>query len=81
MTYNKSILSKRVADQILSDEVNLGRIASNLHIQSGSLRQAIRRESQSLCLPHAVIVIKDVLGIPQDEDITELITCEEHLKE
>lgn len=67
----KSRLRPEIVERILASETIAGMIADRVKIKTHSLKWAIKRESQQLCLPHFQNAIREVLNIEATEEITE----------
>ena len=75
----RSRIKAEIIKKLNSSETLVGMVADKLHMKTAGIKSAINRESQQMCLPHFQAAIKEVLGLPADEVITEIDTASPEL--
>jgi hypothetical protein len=74
-------LKKEVVLQLLKSQESIGYIADRMEVQFQTVLKQIISESPTLCKLPYTIAIKNALGVPLNEKITELYNTDEGYKE
>jgi hypothetical protein len=77
----KERLKKEVVLQLLESQEAIGYIADNMAVQFQTVKKQIISESPTLCKTLYVYAIKNALGLPLNETITELYNTDGGYKE
>jgi hypothetical protein len=77
----KERLKKEVVVQLLESQDAIGYIADNMAVQFQTVKKQIISESPTLCKTLYVYAIKNALGLPLNETITELYNNDGGYKE
>ena len=78
---HKERLKKEVVLQLLESQEAIGYIADNMAVQFQTVKKQIISESPTLCKTLYVYAIKNALGLPLNETITELYNTNGGYKE
>ena len=68
----KERLKKEVVLQLLESQCAIGYVADRMQVRFQTVLKQLISESPTLCKTPYVIAIKDALGLPLNETITEL---------
>jgi hypothetical protein len=77
----KERLKKDVVLQLLKSQESIGYIADKMQVQFQTVLKQIISESPTLCKLPYTIAIKNALGLPLNETITELYNTDGGYKE
>jgi hypothetical protein len=77
----KERLKKEVVLALLESQESIGYIADNMAVQFQTVKKQIISESPTLCKTLYVYAIKNALGLPLNETITELYNTDGGYKE
>ena len=69
----KSILKTPIKEQMLSRETYQGLLADVVGTQGFTIKRQLKSDSPTLCLPHYLTAIREILDLPNTAELTQEI--------